>query len=48
MYVQIYTNNKTRKLYIRLNWLHITFFYSFRWVNRLKESNINGLRAASV
>lgn len=48
MYVQIYTNNKTRKLYIRPNWLHITFFYSFRWVNRLKESNFNGLRAASA
>lgn len=47
MYVQIYTN-KTRKLYIRPNWLHITFFYSFRWVNGLKESNFNGLRAASV
>lgn len=48
MYVQIYTN-KTRKLYIRPNWLHITFFfYSFRWVNRLKESNFNGLRAASA
>lgn len=47
MYVQIYTN-KTRKLYIRPNWLHITFFLLFSLGKQAKKSNFNGLRAASV